>query len=712
MNLSQFDNVAKQGVKAGAKETDMSRAAKALEASLSPPVPKAPAPVAAPKHLGPVAASKPKQKKQPHPLGPVAQPRSRFNNTAYEVMINQMLGGSTTQIGNFVGGLANSITGPAKTAVKSVISAGRKGPDKTHASEVAYGVFGMFDGFQRFMQYSGKRLANNIPGQGKELASETAKKVGLNPDLAVSSKLDTQNRAWTAERFNLKPESFIGHLVTGLGSMVNSPGTMLNYVDLGMKSLTNGRVEWEQARRLVKTGEETDFTKAIERVRTDPELKKKAVNEAEEFTYTNDPQSAVRWILSKEVDLIPGLRYVVPFRRTLANIFEQGLSHSPLVLASPVLRKNLFSKNAATADAARAKLIFGTTLVTTLGYTLKDNLVGEAPREPSANRIFNEIHGGENIVKFDNVPGIGTLKIPTKYLDIYGPLLNVVARLNQLASNIREPQLTEEGITEVDASYAEIMMTTFDALFSGHWASNVVDFSAKITQSIQSGDPKPMLQFMERTLGHSIIGVGHNGVIELQQRGYPLRTKKEKPGDTIMSWTTPGAKKQEVIYLHNGEPALLSKFAGNEEIRKEWQTDVPHADVYEELDVQWAAVPERITVDSTNTQGAIEPAVLKVGPEDRKAIAKIMREGHGGFPSVNEYMEQRVFQTKVFYGDIVGAHPAYQKNYIETVYRSYVDNVVPLAKGDMSPGALGDRIRRLNEAQANYITSLNQRKNQ
>jgi len=635
------------------------------------------------------------------PVKPTVGKRS--SDVVFELMANNMLGGVHTQFGNAFDGTMNAMTGPFKTLTHSMLSSGRGIDDKRWVSEAVYGVMGMFDGVHRYAQYAGRRMKNKLPGQVKEAPVDTMKKVGLNPDTNAASKLDMQHRSWKAEQFGMSPESLQGRTMEFIGSAINAPGSALNFVDLGLKQVTYNRVQWEQAQRLVKRGKQPTHADALMFVRKDPASMRGAVDEAEYYTYTGSPQTPMlKWITSKDTDKIPGLRFVVPFRRAIANIFEQGLEHSPLVFASPTLRKTLFSADPLIADAARTKLVFGTTMMTGMGFLLADNLVGSAPRGKQESSVFRIANGGENILK------LGDQSFEFKYMGIYGQYLEQLAYANQWNTNLRSGQLQEDGTRKLDKEYAELMVGSLEHFVNGHWGNNIVEFASVISDSIRSKDPSRLQNFFVRTLGHAIPIHGHAAVINAKQKNNPYATRKETPRDVLTDWGSNSNKELEPSYSWDFKPMLRGKLETDPVMRKRYYGETDDVDdLMAALQVEFTDLPEFMPTDNPNMPGQRSEKV-KLKPQDRAFIAKIGREGHNGFPSVREYLQQTVFDRGLWkmYTNGGAKYDFARHTFIQDTYSGYMSQVVQLAKGDTSKDGIAARLHKMQAAQNKYMTKL------
>jgi len=638
------------------------------------------------------------------------------SDIVHEIRINGLLSGPITQAGNMFDGAINTLAAPLETFTKVGVSAGRSTEDKTHLYEAAQGLFGMFHGFEKSLNFAGRRLKAKLPGQNETIET-SMKKLNMSPELTKSSKLGDYNRSWTAENMGLDPDSFYGRAVEHIGNLINLPGSSLNFADTLTKQINYTRKQFEEAAHMVKTGRAKNMKQGLQIAENDPILLKNAIEESERRTYTNQPEMAfTKWITSKEIDKLPGARWVVPFRRATANILERGFEYTPLVATSPVLRAKLFSKEAAVADAARSKLAFGMMFMATASYMLKDHIVGqapeegnvlvsEAPRDQNLKQMYLQINGGENYL---NILGF---KVPFKYMSWQGTFLQQLANYNQWLSNVKEVTIETDGSAKVDQGYMKYATSVMEKFVDNSWGGNVIDFTTAITRTIQSEDMKYIRDYFERNLKTAIPFIGSNAFGQHQKMQDPYVRKAQEPGDIIKSLSPKYKHTLPVTYLFDGTKAVYSKMASSDEVEK-WRPKITPLDrKLLGLQVKFAEIPDYVPVTNKKEPKGVPPTMMEVTEADAAKIALALQHGISGYPSAREFLKTQVFPNMVF-SDMYKKYPHFQKIFVEESYSEYLSGLTKIIKGDMSPGAMGDRIMKATLARGEFTIGLmNERNN-
>ncbi len=231
-----------------------------------------------------------------------------------------------------------------------------------------------------------KELAANYAGMlqgsvdGLKIAWETMR-TGMShfgPSKAGLDVLDSKNIRYMDD----VQRSWINFLV---------PSNYLEATDGFFKAVTyrselNGRAVREGL-SLGLSGER--LNKYVQKAVQNPseELHLAALKEAQTYTFTN-PLTAGAKNIDDFVKNTPGMRVIVPFRRTLLNLGQFSLNRNPLglVLPNSRLREEL-AMGGPTARLAQAKVALGSTIMGTFAmWAMEGKITGQGPLNPQARR--------------------------------------------------------------------------------------------------------------------------------------------------------------------------------------------------------------------------------------------------------------------------------------------------------------------------------------
>lgn len=176
-----------------------------------------------------------------------------------------------------------------------------------------------------------------------------------------------------------------------VGDVVRLPSRFLVAADEFAKAVAS---RMELAARTYRTAKAEGLTgkalaNRIAELQANPtdEILGAAKNEALTRTFQNDPGAAVMTLMSLR-DKVPGLRYVLPFIKTPANIAARGVERSPLGWYKVI--KGAYQgvgQEQLTKDAANA--ILGSTVAGSLAYyAATDRMTAGPPKDPGERDRF------------------------------------------------------------------------------------------------------------------------------------------------------------------------------------------------------------------------------------------------------------------------------------------------------------------------------------
>ena len=573
----------------------------------------------------------------------------------YEIAINNMLAGPSTHMTNFVYNATNMVLSPMDTAARSLVSVFNSPQDKTYLREVVADVYGMVFGMYKAAQYMGRRSLSKAPGVS-EAADETARRYNISTATTQSTRLDYYNRRISSQNLGLSEDAALGKLADGIGALVNLPASVLNTSDIAYKIVHDTKYKSRWAAHQVAEGKYKSYSEAFDAVCNDPEVSKRATRDAEYYTATGRPNMPTfSWVTDSDLVKLPGLRWIIPFKRTIANIAEQTLERSPLALASPTLAKRLAHKDPAERATAQARLLSGIGMLTAATMMFGDNLTGAAPRDSIGREAFDRIFGGEFLLKFDD----GVIKLDS--LGIVGQQLKAIAMYRQ-AFETMPPELFDPKNGEAMEQYlAGYMAPIAEVMFSNHYAENLAQFFEVFERAREQKSIKPIAQWGERLLVKTIPGVGSNLWEQWQKSENPIMRDTAHLGSMLMTTLPALREKVRPKYAFDGAPMLVNNLSDFESptSSNRYKPDDILAQTYLRLGVEFTPRPEEIRAPSPGHLGdnRLEGVKVPITDAERDLQHKWIFEGRSidpnnpedrfargmrPLPSYRRYMEDKI----------------------------------------------------------------------
>lgn len=638
----------------------------------------------------------------------VAKQRATVGGAALEVMISGMLSGPQTHLYNMVDNTVKAVTAPMETAVKAAISIGRKPEDKTYAREAVYQAGGLIHGFMQSISYAGHRVKSAIPGLPSESKEQVFQRMGISEELGLSSKIGLEERMITGEKILGTDKGFMASMVDALGSVVNVPGTALNEEDMIFKIANYNSAHFGQAARLQAQNPDLSFKDAIAQVYGDAAKTKEAVQYADYMTYTGKPDSYINFILSPTADKIPGLRYIVPFRRAIANIFEHTLERSPLILTSPTLTAKLVSKDPAVADTARSKLLFGMTALTAMSALLTDSMTGPAPYDSELGVTEGQATGiaPNNAVQkdmWDRAYGqpetlrLGGATLSTRELGFYGNFLKLVGVYNQWNANVRVPDALKPDVrNEADRflkEYGQFVMPIVEIMYDNHWSKNLVEFMAVLDKSVNTDSFGPLVAFLERQGMRAVPVIGSVAMGDIAKYHDPVKKRIKSPGDAFLA-NVPGLRETLTNqYTWDGWGMIEDKLRYSNGVRN--LVDVPYGP-QDDLNATMANLGVVLTdisdsINETNDMTGQRTPVFMT-PEEWDTFNTYRKTGFGGFYTVRDWIRRTTTESEMW--DLY-PQPFRRKAMIEKAYAKYVEMARAYLRNTTMTDGIGARMEEV-----------------
>jgi hypothetical protein len=442
-----------------------------------------------------------KKNKDEGDAGP-KHPAKRFADAAFHLYVQGLLSSPKTQIVN-----ATSTTIPLLTRIFETATAASLRPFFFNAKEqvhfrtaLAEGM-GIFEGLNMGLKFL-KARSHSLKKTNETVLEE----LGLPRELMNRRKMDeiTHSFEWAESDAGIVKKT-----ANWIEAGVSIPGASLTTMDLFFK-IANFRADAaKQAMHHAMNSKATGATRTqIFRAVKDDIVNgndtsriMKAVEDAEERTYTRKPKGELaRWMVENG-GKAPGLRWIVPFRRTLVNLIRFAIDRSPASMAVGDLNgfktwKNLTGGNYVEIQEAMGRMAFGTSMIIGLNMLLDDRLTGRGPQDPVTAHLWKK-DGNKPYTLKTGIPGYENVS-----LDSFGPytfFLKAHADFTQYMSNVdyEDPEEAEQA-EHVMQNY---MLRVFDSLMSEHWLTGLSEAAENFMYIIDQESGEKALNRIGKTAG-------------------------------------------------------------------------------------------------------------------------------------------------------------------------------------------------------------------
>lgn len=486
--------------------------------------------------------------------------KNKISDMAFEIGINNMLFQPHTPFINTTSNAVTSVMSLQDTFWRTFTSAFNPPEAKTYAREFVAEANGWAHGIIQGMKYTSDRLRSYLPGQQASPA-ETLEKLNLPTGLESTNRLELNKRTISSEGLGLNEDTIQGKVADTMGSFINLPGSVLNNTDMMFKIQQAERMKFGWAAHKVADGTYADMDTAFKNLQNDPDMHRQIVNGAEYYTFMSRPQSpAFSWITETAMEKLPGMRWVVPFKRSIANIAEQTIERSPLVLAMPTLAGRLVSKDPAIRATAQARLLTGISTMSVLGYALNDHLVGSAPQDMKTRDVWERVNGRENTLQFKNSP-LGDVALELDTMGVYGQYLKMIAGYKQWAANYGQKMYNPNN-PEMLQEFGQFLGPTVNVLYDSYWGKNITEFSGVVTKAIEQNDPTQLVRWLSRMGVRTIPLVGSGMARQIVQADQPYRKDHQDLIDLFRERSLEANQNIRNQYSWDGDLILYSKFRG------------------------------------------------------------------------------------------------------------------------------------------------------
>lgn len=390
----------------------------------------------------------------------------------YEIWINSVLSGPKTHMVNAISNGFNALMSPiertAAAAIDIPLSRLQGRQTARFFEEVPADVYGAVSGIS----------------EGVQAALRTMRD-GISPGSA--SKWEFRKQAWKGP----------------VGSAIRVPTTALEAADQFYYAVNyRSALSAEAVRQAKKEGLKGDaFVERVAFLKSEPNenLISQAVKSAEDRLFRTAPGEITSSVMNLR-DKVPGLRYVLPFVRTPANLLKSGIARSPLGFLDPKLWRNLRSGDAEASDQL-AKALLGSTVAAAVAWKFQEGkITGAAPTNSAErDRFYRE-------GKIPFAINVGGKWVQYQRMEPYNVPLSLAAATvkaidegdEKAASEIAAEMASTLGNNFVNQTYMSGLSELIDSLeepseagtrFGVRTASGLVPYSSALRTVAQTMDP-------------------------------------------------------------------------------------------------------------------------------------------------------------------------------------------------------------------------------
>jgi len=387
-----------------------------------------------------------------------------------EVWINSLLSSPSTQLVNFLSGVLTAALRPAEFYTSALVGAARRDPERLTFSE------------------ANSRLIGSIAGTIEALKVGT--KAFVKPESVVDSMTKLELR---------KQKSIPGMF----GEIVRAPGRLLVATDTAFKAAAyrqeiyglamrkaqkeglSGVQAWQRVGDLVKRHSDDPTTSPIGK-----DVNLKAMDVGRYQTFTRELGETGRGIQSF-INRNPYWRFLLPFVRTPVNIVKYAGERTPLGFMSKEFKEKL-AKGGAEKDEVLGRLLFGSSVMTTVGFLAgSGNITGAGPTEPNKKRALLATGWRPYSIK------IGDSYYSYNRFEPVGILFGIAADMQEIGNYVfNESEKNEENELELDRLATMLMGSVTNNLTNKTFLSGISSAIQVITDPSRYGD-----RFVQRFTG-------------------------------------------------------------------------------------------------------------------------------------------------------------------------------------------------------------------
>lgn len=387
---------------------------------------------------------------------------ARSRDAVQEAWVMGLLSNPPTHMVNMMGNTLTAIQQVFERGAAARI--GRFLGDETgvQIGEATAMLQGMWGGMKDGLRLAGKAFKMDEGGAW-------ANKVELRPSPSIAS-----------ENFNLAKDSAFGKTVDVIGQVVRVPGRALTAEDEFFKSV-GYRAElhaqaFRQANREAVAGQIPENgikARMAELVSNPPKnIQMAAIDNATYVTFTNSPgQFAKGWLRLSQQN--PMLRFVTPFIKTPANIFNYALGErTPLAPLFKGFREDM-AAGGARRQLALARASTGTaTMMMAADLAFSGIITGDGPANQAERQTLMRTGWQPNSIK------IGDRYFSFSRMDPIGMTLGIAANLVEIANHMDQ----EDREVDADEAAVHFAASIANSVMSKNYMRGLSDFMEMLAQ--------------------------------------------------------------------------------------------------------------------------------------------------------------------------------------------------------------------------------------
>lgn len=342
-------------------------------------------------------------------------------------------------------------------------------------------MFGIVQSMKDALRYSARAFRTMETGYG-------VGKIELPREGAISS-----------EAFNISSETFLGRAVDGLGNVIRLPGRALAAEDEFFKTI-GYRMELNAQALRQATSEMNagmfgpdELKGRIQDIIDNPpeNIRLAAVDAATYQTFTNTPGNLAKG-LQEIVARYPGLKVLLPFVRTPANILRYTFERTPLAPLMSQVRADI-AAGGARSDLAYARMTTGSMLMLAAAdLAMNGSITGGGPSDPKEKAALMRSGWQPYSVKIDD------RWYAYNRLDPPGSLFGMSADLVEVLINTD----TEDPNYDAEEAAVAIAAAIGANVLNKTYLSGLADFFEAM------GDPKRRAEGFAQRFAGSLIPAG------------------------------------------------------------------------------------------------------------------------------------------------------------------------------------------------------------
>lgn len=499
-------------------------------------------------------------------------PKSRsqkFLDGAFSWYIHAMLSNVSTHVTNMVSNTVPLATRIGETTLSATSAFVETGDVKVF-KEISADASGMVQGFIDGLRYLQQRATYAKHGQ---MRSDTLTKLKLPTKLMYRNKAQLEGQYTDA---NPMSGSTKGMAQAWQWAQVMLPGNQLANMDTFFKIISyRAEVSKLAMRKANKLGGGADeIGKNYAKIRDeaflnpDGDTSMAGVRAAEEATYTDMPGNKMdRW-MAEDGNKVPGLRWVVPFKRTMVNIIKWGTKRTILGALAPHTYKALAKGGQGRHDAI-GRIGFGMMTITGTYAMVGDRIDSAAPSNVRARDLWERDGHKENHLRigdgadaeFFDLDMLGGFGLYLKALAAVAPVLSSISMVGDDNPDQQIMDIAEETI-----------MTTAEVFMQEHWMDNILGGMDAVSSALQEGNTKSLWIYAAK-----VAGAFNPNIIKQQvtKRIDPNVKDLSNPWESLVArvpvWSKTVANKidlwgEPMRYDNFVDPAIASPITGADDL--------------------------------------------------------------------------------------------------------------------------------------------------